>query len=161
MRDAKLEWYLTAIASTQFRPAAVPLVQDALKRIGKLGPMAVAQPLQLLALRRYLRAQNRQHRNLAAIWSLSADEMNRSINTQPSDDGAATLGWQLMNEASRVQRNFAAANPGYSLGVSPPRDLERQVALWNGNLSVRATARELFGKAVEEAGSRSSTCQPL
>jgi hypothetical protein len=152
MRDAKLEWYLAAIASTQFRPAAVPLVQDALKRIGTLGPMSVAQPLQLLALRRYLRAQNREHRNLAAIWSLSAEEMSQSINTRPTEDGASTLGYQLMSQAARVQRDFAAANPGYRLAVSPPRDLERQVALWNGNLALRATARELCGRAVEEAG---------
>jgi hypothetical protein len=61
-------------------------------------------------------------------------------------------GLSVDEPASRVQRDFAAANPGHKLGVSPPRDLERQVALWNGNLAVRATARELFGRAVEEAG---------
>jgi hypothetical protein len=55
MRDAKLEWYLTTLVGTQLRPTAAPLVLDALERIDRAGPMSVAQPLQLLALRRYLR----------------------------------------------------------------------------------------------------------
>jgi hypothetical protein len=45
-----------------------------------------------------------------------------------------------MNEAARVQRTFASANPGYTLAISPPRDLERQVVLWNRSLSIRVTA---------------------
>jgi hypothetical protein len=110
MRDAKLEWYLTTIVNTQLRPTAVPLVRDALDRIGRAALMSVAQPLQLLALRRYLRIQNRQQRDLASIWSSTAEEMNGSVNTPPSADGTMTLGWQLMSEASRVQRTFAAAN---------------------------------------------------
>lgn len=112
--------------------------------------MSLAQPLQLLAVRKYLRIQNQRHRDLAAIWALSADDMNRNIRTEPSEDGAATLGWQLMREAARAQREFAAANPGYSLAVSRPRDLDRQVTLWNGNLGVRATATELLGASVKE-----------
>jgi hypothetical protein len=149
MRDAKIESYLTTIAKTQLQPAASPLVSDALQRIGRAAPMAYAQPLQLLALRKYLRVQNRKHKDLASIWSWTAEHMSQSINTAPSEDGIMSLGFELMNKASQVKRAFALANPGYTLAVSPPRDLERQVTLWNGNLGVRAAANHLFSRAVE------------
>jgi hypothetical protein len=149
MRDGKIEWYLATIAKTQLRPTASPLVSDALQRIGRAAPMAYAQPLQLLARRKYLRVQNRKHKDLASIWSWTAEQTTRSINMSPSGDGIMSLGFELMNKASQVKRAFASANPGYTLAVSPPRDLERQVTLWNGNLGVRAAAKHLFSGAVK------------
>jgi hypothetical protein len=150
MQNAKLDWYLTTIVKTQFRPTASPLVSDALDRIARTGPMPHSQPLQLLALRRYLRIQNREHRDLAALWTWTAEQTNASLNTLPNEDGAVGVARLLMNEAARVQRAFASANPGYTLGISPPRDLERQVVLWNRSLSIRVTGRELFDQAVNE-----------
>jgi hypothetical protein len=150
MRDGKLDWYLTTIVTTQLRPTASPLVRDALQKIGKSAPLNLAQALELLALRRYLRIQNRQHGDLASLWSWTAAQMNQNINTSPSEDGIMTSGWQLMREAARVQRAFASSNPGYTLNITPPRDLERQVRLWNDNLGVRAAASQILRGAVSE-----------
>jgi hypothetical protein len=48
-----------------------------------------------------------------------------------------------MNEAARVQATFARDNPGYSLGVSPPRSLSRQVHLWVTSSSAQAAGERL------------------
>jgi hypothetical protein len=95
----------------------------------------------LLALRRYLRIQNVELRELATIWSLSAQQMREST---ASGDGR-----RLVNEAARVQQAFARANPGHTLAISPPRDLERQVTLWTGNLSIRTVADRLLREAIQ------------
>lgn len=133
MRDSRLASYLTTIVGTQFRLRSTPLVRDVLLRIEKAAPTSLAQPLQLLALRKYLRIQNQRHRDLAAIWALSADDMNRNIRTAPSEDGAATLGWQLMREAARGSAGVCSRQPGLFPGRlaaagsrSPGDALERQ-----------------------------------
>lgn len=149
MQDEKLGWYLATIVKTQVRPSAAPLVSDALERIGTTAPLLHQQALQLLALRRYLRLQNRENRDLASIWSWTLEQVNTSLNAS-NPDGTAGLARRLMNEAGRVQRAFAAANPGHTLGISPPRDLERQVTLWNASLDARLAAGRLFEQAVRE-----------
>lgn len=58
-------------------------------------------------------------------------------------------GRRLVNEAARVQQAFARANPGHTLAISPPRDLERQVTLWTGNLSIRTVADRLLREAIQ------------
>lgn len=143
MQDAKLGWYITTLVNTQFRPATSPLVNDALERIGRTALISHAQALQLLALRRYLRIQNRDQGDLAAIWPWTPEQVNANLNT-PS---AAR---RLMDEASRVQQAFAAANPGHTLGLSPPRDLDRQVTLWNGSLDARTAALDLLKRTLNE-----------
>jgi hypothetical protein len=125
-------------------------VRDALARIARAAPTPHAQPLELLALRRYLRLQNRENQDLASIWSWTAEQINESLNTLPSEDGMVGVPRRLLYEAARVQRAFAAANPGYVLGISPPRDLDRQVTLWNRSLDGRVAARDLFERAVRE-----------
>jgi hypothetical protein len=109
MQNAKLGWYLTTIVKTRLRPTASPLVSDALDRIARAAPMSHAQPLQLLALRRYLRIQNRDNRDLASLWSWTAEQVNESANMLRSEDGALGIARQLLNEAARVQRAFASA----------------------------------------------------
>jgi hypothetical protein len=127
----------------KLRQTAWSLVNDALERIGRAAPAGTGQGLQLLALRRYLRMQNLELKDLASIWSWTADQMRQSA---ASVDGIGRL---LMNEAARVQQAFARANPGFTLSISPPRDVERQVALWTGNASVRTGASRLLRDAVE------------
>jgi hypothetical protein len=56
----------------------------------------------------------------------------------------------LLAAASTVQRKFARDNPGYMLGLSPLRTVQRQVELWNGNLSVRNAATALAKAMLEE-----------
>jgi hypothetical protein len=68
----------------------------------------------------------------------------------PSEDGVGGVGWQMMQEVTRVQRAFAAANPGYKLGFSPPRDFERQVTLWTTNLELVSTATHLYHSGVKQ-----------
>lgn len=143
MQDAKLGWYVTTLVNTQFRPATSPLVNDALERIGRTALISHAQALQLLALRRYLRIQNRDQRDLAVIWPWTAEQVNENLNT-------ASAARRLMDEAARVQQAFAAANPGHTLGLSPPRNLDRQVALWNGSLDARTAALDLLGRVAKE-----------
>jgi hypothetical protein len=84
-----------------------------------------------------LRIQNIELRDLASLWSWTSEQMEASATT------AGGLGRRLLNEATRVQAAFARANAGYSLAISPPRDLERQITLWTGNASVRSVANQL------------------
>lgn len=149
MQDGKLGWYINTVTSTQFRPVAGSLVSDALTKIGVGAPLLNSQPLQLLALRRYLRLQYRDGRDLASIWSWTAEQVESSLN-QRNADGAAGIARRLLDEAARVQRAFAASNPGYSLSISPPRSLERQITLWNSSLDARTAATRLFEQAVRE-----------
>jgi hypothetical protein len=66
MPDAKLDAYMDAVVSVAIRPSAQGDVRKALSLIAKGKWCAFAQPLQLLALRRYLRIQNREHKNIHA-----------------------------------------------------------------------------------------------
>jgi hypothetical protein len=55
-----------------------------------------------------------------------------------------------MNEAARVQAAFARNNPGYTLGVSPPRSLARQVHLWVTSSSAQAASERLLRTVARE-----------
>ena len=55
----------------------------------------------------------------------------------------------LYSEAARVQRNFASKNPGYALGISPLRSLEKQVSLWNRNHSITKGGSKLLTAAIK------------
>jgi hypothetical protein len=149
MQNAKLGWYLNTVVTTQLRPTASPLVSDAMDRIGRAASIPHAQALQLLALRRYLRLQNRENRDLASLWSWTAAQVGESLGMLPSEDGTAGVARRVLNEAARVQQAFALANPGYTLAISPPRDLDRQVALWTSSLDARVAGRDLFERAVK------------
>jgi hypothetical protein len=117
-------------------------VIEALELIARhVGGVADARPVQLLALRRYLRLGGTK---VHANWAWTPEQAQQFAST-----GGGKL---LANEAAKVQRQFAADNPGYTLVVSPLRNLERQVRLWNANNSVhRAGARLLADMAKELA----------
>jgi hypothetical protein len=137
MRDTRLAAYVDMAGRRRLRHTAWTLVADALERIEQAAPAGSGRALALLALRRYLRIQNLELRDLASLWSWTAEQMQESATV------AGGLGRRLLDEASRVQAAFARANPGYTLAISPPRDLERQVSLWAGNASVRSVADRL------------------
>ena len=150
MVDAKLGWYLETIVKTQMRPSAAPLVSDAMAQIAKAAGPSNGQELQTLALRRYLRMQNLEGKDLASIWAWTPEQVKENLEALPGEDGKETEARRLMREARAVQRSFAAANPGYTLGVSPPRSLERQVKLWCSSLDCKEAASRLTKQAVQQ-----------
>ena len=109
-------------------------VEQALSLIEKyLGRSDKSQALQLLATRRYLRAGGKK---VHAGWAWTAEQAQQLGRT-----GSAAI---LLEEAASVQRKFAGANPGCTLGISPIRSLEKQVQLWNGNNTVQQAGNRLF-----------------
>jgi hypothetical protein len=135
MHDPKIEWYLTTIAGWSIRPSARADVAEALRQIGQAALMKYAQALRLLALRRYLRLQEIYQVDLHSIWPWTAEQARENLTAGP-----ARL---LMAEAGRVQATFARNNPGYALGLSPPRSLERQVELWKDSADARSAGTML------------------
>ena len=86
----------------------------------------------LLAVRAYLRAGS----TLDARWSWSQQQLDAYPSTPEAKAAAADI--------DAVIAAFAAANPGFTLGVNRlPRSLEVQVAHWNQNRSVGIAAAEL------------------
>lgn len=126
--DTKLSTYQSAVART-----FPPKVHEALRMIGH-------PPLQLLALRRYVRKAG----HLDAQWAWSHQQI-RGYETGPQ-------GARVRAEIEKVKRKFEELNPGYTLGVSPPRDLARQVRFWNGNHTVHAAAASIRAKCLQELG---------
>ncbi len=91
----------------------------------------------LLALRAYLRAGT----DLARRWSWTAAQI-ASFSGSPEDRA-------LQAQIVRVQRAFAAANPGFDLWVNPQvRSIDTQLANWNRNATVSRAAAGLLA-AVE------------
>src|SRR5262249_60521233 len=89
---------------------------------------------QLLALRRYIR----KAKDLDAQWVWSHEQIN------------AHQAARVRMEIDKVRKKFEELNPGYTLGVSPIRDLNRQVALWNANKTVHTAAEDLKRKSLQE-----------
>jgi hypothetical protein len=88
----------------------------------------------LLAVRAYLRAGS----TLDERWSWSQQQLDAYPSTPEAREAAADI--------DAVIAAFAAANPGFTLGVNRlPRSLEVQIAHWNGNRSVGTTAAALAG----------------
>jgi len=124
--NTRVEVYLKMVAMS-----SQPKIQEALRMIGK-------PALQLLALRRYLR----KTRGLDGQWVWSHEQI-KSYEASPQFTRAR-------QEIEKVRKQFENLNPGYSLGVSPIRDLNRQVALWNGNQTVHMAADDLMRKCLQE-----------
>jgi hypothetical protein len=124
--NEKLDAHFSAIAQT-----FPPKVQEALRMIGN-------PARQLLALRRYIR----KAKGLEAQWVWSHEQIN---SYQASPHFA-----RVRMEIEKVRKKFEELNPGYTLGVSPIRDLNRQVALWNGNKTVHTAAEDLRRKSLQE-----------
>jgi hypothetical protein len=86
----------------------------------------------LLAVRAYLRAGS----TLDERWSWSQQQLDAYPSTPEARAAAADI--------DAVIAAFAAANPGFTLGVNRlPRSLEVQIAHWNENRSVAITAAAL------------------
>jgi len=124
--NKRVEAYSDAVATT-FKSK----VQDALQKIGE-------PPLQLLALRRYIR----KARDLDSQWVWSHEQI---ATYEHSPEFV-----QVRHEIQKVVRKFEELNPGYTLGVSPIRDLNRQVVLWKRNKTVHAAAADLKRKCLLE-----------
>lgn len=124
------------IAGWSIRITAQKDVAEALHRIEQAAQMPYKQSLRLLALRRYLRMQDIKHVDLHAIWTWGDDQVRDSMRSG--------TGHELMIEARRVQDAFARNNPGYTLSVSPPRSLARQVQLWVTSGSAREASERLL-----------------
>jgi hypothetical protein len=124
----KLNAHFNALAQT-----FPPKVQEALRMIGH-------PARQLLALRRYIR----KAKGLDTQWVWSHEQI-RSYQASPQFA-------RVRMEIEKVRNKFEELNPGYTLGVSPIRDLPRQVALWNGNKTVHAAAEDLERKSLQEIG---------
>jgi D-alanyl-D-alanine carboxypeptidase len=137
MSDPKIGAYMTMVVGSIGHGHAE--VEHALSLIAKYVTRPKdAQALQLLALRRYLRMGGKR---VHAQWAWTAEQAAQYSNT-----GQGKL---LTDEAAKVQRAFAAANPGYSLAISPLRNLERQVRLWDANNTVQTAAHHLMKSMME------------
>jgi hypothetical protein len=95
-------------------------------------------PRRVLALRRYIRKAP----DLARQWTWSDADLARFWGT--------AQGRELRREIDKVVRKFEELNPGFTLGTSPPRTLQRQIDLWNANATVRAAANHLIRKCRRE-----------
>lgn len=130
MADPKLDVYMTAIVD-RFEPGKAQ-VTDALARIGaRLRKKQDPQAVQILALRRYLRLGGAR---IVAQWPWNQEQIKEHAKESK----------ELELEAKLVQMNFADANPGYSLAISPIRSLDKQVRLWCNNGSVQKAATHLL-----------------
>jgi len=118
--NAKLLLYLGAVAAT-----FPPKVRGALSMIGD--PPRV----QLLALRRYIR----KAKSLDAQWVWDQEQI------RAFEHGAASA--HVRAEIDKVKSAFTTLNPGFTLGVSPIRNLARQVTKFKGNTSVQKAATGL------------------
>jgi hypothetical protein len=106
-------------------------VQEALELIGE-------PTHQLLALRRYIR----KAKDLNKQWVWSAEQIH-------TYEAGPEFG-KVQHQIQIVKEKFATLNPGYTLGVSPIRDLKRQVRLWNGNKTVHRAGDDLEQKCLLE-----------
>lgn len=119
-----------------------PVAREALQRIDR-------KPRQLLAVRGYLRAEQR----LISRWSWSAEEIRAYETSQEYRD--------LLAEIAAVRARFEAANPGYSLYANTTaRSLELQLQRWNSNASVSVIAERLQEAAVRELSATSYPAHP-
>jgi hypothetical protein len=136
--DDKVKTYVKA--AIELFSSGKDEVEEALHLIGMTATHAAdALPIQLLAVRRYLRVGGK---SIEANWSWTIEEAREKVSEEP--------GKTLYAEAEKVRRAFAAQNPGYSLAVSPIRSLERQVALWSQNSTVRVAGNKLLTRMIAE-----------
>jgi hypothetical protein len=106
----------------------------------------------LLAVRAYLRAGD----TLPQRWSWSAQRL--------ADYASTPEGRAANADIDAVAAAFAAANPSFTLEANrQPRSLERQLAHWNENASVKAVAASLVDSLSKrfDGGSRSPPAEEL
>jgi hypothetical protein len=119
--NEKLSAYYREVATT-----FPPKVQEALKMIAD-------PPLELLALRRYVRKDD--DKELDAQWVWSAEQIRKFEHSAE---------FKRTNvQIEKVKTAFEDLNDGYTLRSSPIRDLKDQVSLWKGNDTVHTAAKGL------------------
>lgn len=143
---SKLETYLDAAAAAF---AARHQAEQALGMIARQASGPASLAARLLAMRRYLRVGPVK---MQTNWSWTEAEMRARQNEEP--------GVTLYAEAEKVRVNFASANPGYTLTLSPPRSLERQVVLWIRNETVRIAGPRLVKSAEGELNKSAYPARP-
>jgi hypothetical protein len=138
MSDAKLEEYLDAVVET-FGEGREE-IETALRLISENMAKGIDPvPSQLLAVRRYLRIGGKK---LVANWSWTESEAKTKSTVEPTKT--------LYEQAHKVRATFAQQNPGYTLGISPIRSLERQVRKWSKNSTVHSASTKLLEVAIAE-----------
>lgn len=127
---------LTLPACVQRTAAALPQgPRDVLPRIGGL-------PLQVLALRSYLRA------NVEQRWTWSPQKIATYMKSSERAAAMAAIG--------RVEAYFAAHNPGYRVEPNTEiRSIEEQLANFNSNPSVATLAARLAPEAEQHCATPS------
>lgn len=119
MADPRVETYMAAIIDTLV--PAKSQVEDAMQRMAKrMRKKQDPQPMQLLALRRYVIKGGEA---IIAGWPWTRLQRREHKDSIDALDGEARI----------VKQTFEDENPGYELGTSPIRDLDRQVRLWCDN----------------------------
>ncbi|HET6331888.1 MAG TPA: hypothetical protein VFG30_01680 [Polyangiales bacterium] len=135
MPDPKVDSYMNAVVDTF--TIGKHHVHDALAAIAaqrKILAMraADAQPYQLLALRRYLRTGGAK---LIVNWPWTVAEQKTTYSKVIES---------LLDAARITKAAFEKANPGFTLGYTRARDLDRQAYLWIDNDSVRVASAGLW-----------------
>lgn len=96
-------------------------------------------PLQLLALRSYLRSGA----NVADRWSWSQEQIDAFVKTAEYR--------RVIAEVGEVKARFEASNPGYTLYANTEvRSLDVQIQRWNENPGVASVAKVIHSAAVKE-----------
>jgi hypothetical protein len=134
--DAKFQDFMTAVVES-FTVGRTE-IESAFALLCKLAPAGYGvQASQLLALRRYVM---RGGPGVVAQWPWTAEQ--RLSRAKKID--------ALLERARMVQTVFERENPGYTLGYTRERSLERQVQLWLENDSVVIAGTMLFNAAQSE-----------
>lgn len=140
MPDTKVDAYLNAVVETF--TVGKHHIRDALQAIAgqqrKFAPGVSAQALQLLAVRRYLRAGGAK---IVANWPWTVAEQQTTYSAVIAN---------LLQAAEETKKNFERANPGLTLKFTRARDLDRQAYLWVTNTSVKTAAADLLKTVATE-----------
>src|ERR1700732_2389181 len=118
-------------------------VKEALEKIESSAPKDLALPLQVLALRRYIRKVNElkvKGKDLDDVWVWS-DEDCRSYKTSPK--GARAIA-QAKIVIKTFKNLYEKSDPGVTLEPSGPRNLDSQVKKWNGASKCQLAAKNLM-----------------
>ena len=151
MFDPKVDAYMAGAVDAM--PIGKVNVREALKAIADQQALLVkrsmtAQPYQLLALRRYLRAGGAK---LLANWPWTVLEQSTTYSQVIT---------ALKQAAIVTKANFERSNPGYVLGYTGARSLERQAVLWIDNDTVVQAALKLMNSARTELATATYLAAP-
>jgi hypothetical protein len=126
-REARIDAYVEEISARLEAPVLATLEQ------------IETTPLQLLALRSYLRSGT----NVAERWSWSQEQIDAFAKTAEYR--------RVLAEVGEIKARFEASNPGYTLYANTEvRSLDVQTQRWNENPGVASVAKVIHSAAVKE-----------